>query len=77
MSKSAILEEHPKLSAEDRQEIRLCMAELERDDWLDDGVWTNADKIMIEGRVMDFARNPDTSVSWAVAETRLTSHYGK
>ena len=77
MSKSAILDELPTLTAEDRQEIRLRMAELDHDDWLDDGELTAEDKKLIEQRVLDFERNPGVSISWAVAETRLTSRYGK
>jgi hypothetical protein len=36
MSKAEILEELPKLAPEDRYEIRLKLAELDGDDWLDD-----------------------------------------
>jgi hypothetical protein len=36
MSKTEILEELPKLTKTERQEIRLRLAELDGDDWLDD-----------------------------------------
>ena len=36
MSKTEILEELPKLTKMERQEIRLRLAELDGDDWLDD-----------------------------------------
>src|ERR1700752_4781834 len=36
MSKSEILDELPKLTKTERQEIRLRLAELDSDDWLDD-----------------------------------------
>ena len=36
MSKTEILEELPKLTPEDRYEIRLKLAELDGDGWLDD-----------------------------------------
>ncbi len=35
MSKTEILEELPKLTPEERHEIRLKLAELDGDDWLD------------------------------------------
>jgi hypothetical protein len=40
MSKSDILLELPNLTPEERQEVRLRLAELDGDDWLDDGVMT-------------------------------------
>ena len=36
MSKTEILEELPKLTKTERQEIRLRLAELDSEDWLDD-----------------------------------------
>ena len=77
MSKAAILDELLTLTADERQEIRLRMAELDHDDWLDDGALTEADKKLIDQRVKDFELTPDASISWAVAEARLTSQYGK
>ena len=77
MSKTAILEELPKLTAEERQEIRLRMAELDGDDWLDDGELSQEEKRVIEERVADLERNPAASIPWAVAEARLTARFGK
>jgi hypothetical protein len=77
MSKTEILEALPKLTTEEREEVRLLLAELDQEDWLDDGELTEEDKRLIEGRVADFERHPETSVEWAVAEARLTARYGK
>ena len=76
MSKTEILEALPKLTTEEREEVRLLLAELDQEDWLDDGELTEGDKRLIEGRVADFERNPETSIEWAVAEARLTARYG-
>lgn len=77
MSKTEILEELPKLTAEDRQDIRMRLAELDHDDWLDDGELSPEEKRVIEERVADLERNPAASIPWAVAEARLTSRFGK
>ena len=77
MSKTEILEELPKLTAEDRHDIRLRLAELDQDDWLDDGALSPDEKRVIEERVADLERNPAASIPWAVAEDRLTSRFGK
>ena len=37
MSKAEILRELPKLTKEERKEIRLKLAELDPDEWLDEG----------------------------------------
>jgi len=77
MSKTEILEALPKLTTEEREEVRLLLAELDQEDWLDDGELTEGEKALIEGRVAAFERNPETSLEWAVAEARLTARYGK
>jgi len=76
MSKNEILEALPRLTAEDRQDIRMRLAELDQDDWLDTEL-TDEEKKMIEHRVADFDQNPAASISWAVAEDRLTTRFGK
>lgn len=50
MSKDEILQELPNLTPEERQEIRQRLAELDQDDWLDDGELTEAEKRIIEER---------------------------
>ena len=47
MSKIEILDELPKLTKTERQEIRLRLAELDSDDWLDD------DRVELAGRNFD------------------------
>jgi len=77
MSKTAILEELPTLTVEDRHDIWMRLAELDRADWFDEGVLTDREKKVVEDRVADLERYPTTSIPWAVAEARLTSRFGK
>ena len=52
MSKTEILEELPKLTPEDRYEIRLKLAELDGDGWLDDDdPLTDEEKALLEARL--------------------------
>ena len=71
MSKIEILQELSNLTPEERQEVRLRLAELDQDDWLDAGVLTDAEKALIEERFRDLEANPQTSILWAEAKARL------
>jgi putative addiction module component (TIGR02574 family) len=72
MSKTEILEELPKLTSEERYEIRLKLAELDGDDWLDDGdPLTNEEKALIESRIQAHEKNPETAVPWEEVKARL------
>lgn len=44
MSKTEILEELPKLTKQERHEIRLKLAELDGDEWIDDDEPLTADR---------------------------------
>ena len=72
-----ILDELPKLTPEERDEVRLTLAELDGDGWLDHGdPLTDADKALLEARLQDLTDNPEKSLSWAEAEARLKARYG-
>ncbi len=71
MSKTEILQELPKLTPEERHEVRLRLAELDQDDWLDEGVLTDAEKALIEERFRDLEANSQTSIPWEEAKARL------
>ncbi len=53
------------------------LAKLEGDDWMDEGALTSAEKSLIEQRVTDFEKQPETSIPWSEAETRLKARYGE
>jgi putative addiction module component (TIGR02574 family) len=72
MSKTEILEELPKPTSAERYEIRLKLAELEGDDWLDeDDPLTDEQKALIESRIEAHERNPETAIPWEELKARL------
>src|SRR5260370_39389368 len=71
MSREEIIAELPKLKPEERQEVRLRLAELDGENWLDEGELTDAEKALIEERFLDFEANPQTSIPWEEAKARL------
>jgi hypothetical protein len=75
MSKTEILDELPKLTPGERQEVRLRLAELDQDNWLDEGVLTNAEKALIEERFRDLDANPQTSIPWNEAKGYLLAPF--
>jgi len=78
MSKVEILEELPKLTAEERQEIRLKLAELDGDEWLDaDDPLTQEEKELLEARLADIEKHPEKSIPWEEAKKRIESRFGK
>ena len=78
MSKVEILEELPKLSAEERQEIRLKLAELDGDSWLDDDdPLTDAEKALLEARLTDIEQHPEKSIHWEEAKRRIEAGLDK
>lgn len=72
MTKGEILEELPKLTVEERQEIRLRLAELDGGQWLDaDDPLTDEEKTLLEARLADIEKHPEAGVSWEQAEARI------
>lgn len=73
MSKAEILAELSKLTPAERQEVRLRLAELDQDEWLDDGLLTDDDKRVIEDRFRELEANPELSIPWDEAKARLVA----
>ena len=72
MSKTEILAQLPKLSPQERREIRAKLAELDADEWLDDDdPLTEADKALIEARIKAHEQNPEAAVPWRKFDARL------
>jgi len=72
MSKTDILEELPKLTPEDRYEIRLRLAELDGDGWLDDDdPLTDDEKSLLAARLAAYEKDPDAGRSWEEVESRV------
>lgn len=72
MSKVEILRELPKLTAEERKEIRLKLAELDDNGWLDDDdPLTDSEKALLEARLAAYEKDPDAGSSWEEVEARI------
>src|SRR6266436_65612 len=78
MSKTEILDEILKLNPEERREIRLKLAELDGDEWLDDDdPLTEEQKAMLEARLADIEQHPEKSIPWEDAKRRIEERLGK
>jgi putative addiction module component (TIGR02574 family) len=78
MSKTEILEELPKLTKMERQEIRLKLAELDNDEWLDDeDPLTIREKALLEARLAVYAKDPDAGSTWEEVEGRIRARLSR
>jgi hypothetical protein len=78
MSKTEILEELPKLTKTERQEIRLRLAELDSEDWLDDeDQLTLQEKALLEARLAAYAKDPDAGSTWEEVEGRIRARLSR
>ena len=78
MSKSEILEELSKLTADERNEIRLKIAELDGDDWLDaDDPLTDEEKALLEARLAEIEQHPEKSIPWEEAKKRIEVRFNQ
>ena len=75
MSKSDILQALPTLTAQERQEVRQRLAELDGEEWLDTGGLSDAEKALVEERFEDLEANPQTSIPWEEAKARLLAPF--
>ncbi len=72
MSKTEILQELPKLTPEERYEIRLKLAELDGDRWLDDDdPLSDEQKSLLDARLADMEAHPEKSIPWEEAKKSL------
>ena len=78
MSKAEILEELPKLSTRERDEIRVKLAELDADGWLDDDdPLTHEEKELLEARLTEMEHHPEKSIPWDEARKRIEARLAK
>jgi putative addiction module component (TIGR02574 family) len=78
MRTSEILDELPRLSKQEREEIRLRLADLDGDGWADaDDPLTDADKALIEARIAAHERDPGTAIPWEQFEAGLKRRLGE
>ena len=76
MSFNELIAELPKLSPEQRDLLRIRLAELAGDEWMDDGELSPEEKRVIEERLAEHERNPEAAIPWEVAEAKLKARYG-
>jgi len=80
MSKTYILAELPKLSVEERDEIRTRLDELGcafgADGWRSDAELSSAQKIEIERRLAELEATPSLGVPWSEVHPRLIGKSG-
>lgn len=79
MSKAEILEELPKLTKTERDEIRLKLAEIDGEGWFDtDEPLTAEEKALLDSRIAAYLKDPEAGSSWEEVEgrirARLTRH---
>lgn len=77
MSKTEILAELPKLTAEERCEVLAKLLALDDTEWLDEGELTDDEKRIIIERLDACDRDPNGFVPWAEAEARLKARFPK
>ena len=78
MSKTEILNQLPKLTDDERFEIRLKLAELDGDRWLDDDdPLTNEQKALLDARLTDLEAHPEKSIPWEEAKQHLEARFPK
>ncbi len=77
MSKAEILAQLPKLTPQERQEVRLRLAELDDEQWLDEGELTDAEKQLIDARLDQCERKPETLIPWEEAKARILASLKK
>jgi hypothetical protein len=76
MTKAELLQELSKLTSGERQEIRLKLAELDGDDWLDDDdPLTDEEKALLEARLADMEQHPEKSIPWKDARRRIEERF--
>jgi hypothetical protein len=74
MSIAEIVEELPKLTVEDRDELRLRLLELDREIWTDSShPLTDSEKALLDARLAAYRKAPDAGSSWEDVEARLLS----
>lgn len=78
MSKAEIVAELPKLTPAERDEVRLKLAEMDGQDWLDeDDPLTESEKALLEARFAAHEADPATAIPWAEYQERLRRRLGE
>ena len=76
MSFNELIAELTKLSSEQRDLVRIRLAELAGEEWMDDGEVSLEDKRLVDERLAEHERNPESAIPWSVMEAKLRARYG-
>lgn len=76
MSFQEVLAALPKLTPEERDLLRVRLAELAGEEWMDADELSSEEKALIEERIAEHERNPAAAIPWAVMEAKLKARYG-
>lgn len=77
MSTTEILNQLPKLTRKDREEIRHKLAEIDGDGWIDDDDPLSADdKALLQTRIAEHEQHPETAIPWEVFGAKLKQRLG-
>ena len=71
MSMTEILDELPRIKAEELAEVQAKLDELAGEVWHDDGQLTDADKMALDATLADYQKNPDAGSPWHEVEARI------
>ncbi|MGD0091769.1 MAG: addiction module protein [Planctomycetota bacterium] len=71
MTKAEIIEELPKLSAEDRAEIKAKLGELAGDGRAEEDELTEEERHLLDERLDECERNPSSFVPWEQAKAEI------
>jgi putative addiction module component (TIGR02574 family) len=78
MSKAEILAELPKLTPAERQEVRLKLARLDGEEWLNTSEpLTEAEKALLDARLAAYEKDPNVGSSWEEVEARIRARLQK
>ncbi len=78
MRTAEILEELPRLSKQDREVIRLKLADLDGDGWDDaDDPLSDADKALIKARFEAYERDPSSAIPWEQCDEVIKRRLGE
>ena len=78
MSKTEIIAELSNLTPDERLDIRVKLAELDGDRWLDDDdPLTEEQKALLDARLADMEQNPKASIPWDDAKKRIEASIQK
>lgn len=76
MSTAEILASLPRLTPEERQQVRLTLARLDGESWLEKEPLSDSEKALLDARLDAYADDPTAGSSWEEVKGRIRSKLG-